>query len=104
MPTDENSLRRVPPQFGHSVSGSSVNFWTASVCSPHAVHMYSYVGTTLTSASTLGLRLLIMRHAFAAVHFTRGRSLHSLHAAGVPGSGSAAPLAAIWRGHAGGDG
>ena len=45
MPTGENTLRSLPLQAGHSVSGSSLNFWTASSRSPHSAHAYSYVGT-----------------------------------------------------------
>jgi len=40
MPTELNTLRSRPLQAGHSVSGSSVNFWTASSCSLHSVHAY----------------------------------------------------------------
>jgi hypothetical protein len=45
MPTGENSLRSLPPHAEHTVSGLSLNFWTASRLSPHSVHAYSYVGT-----------------------------------------------------------
>ena len=45
MPTGENTLRSVPPHAGHTVSESSVNFWTTSSRSSHAVHAYWYVGT-----------------------------------------------------------
>jgi hypothetical protein len=32
MPTGEYTLRSLAPQFVHTVSGSSVNFCTASTC------------------------------------------------------------------------
>jgi len=40
MPTGENTLRSLPPQTVHTVSGSSVNFCTTSTCSPHSVQVY----------------------------------------------------------------
>jgi hypothetical protein len=40
MPTGEKTLRSRPLQLGHSVSGSSVNFWTTSSCSEQAVQAY----------------------------------------------------------------
>ena len=45
MPTGEKTLRSLPPQAGHTVSGSSLNFCTASSRSPHSVQAYWYVGT-----------------------------------------------------------
>jgi hypothetical protein len=45
MPTGEKTLRSLPPHAGHTVSGSSVNFWTFSVRSPQSVQAYWYVGT-----------------------------------------------------------
>jgi hypothetical protein len=45
MPTELKTLRSRPWHAGHSVSGSSVNFWTTSSGSPHSVHAYWYVGT-----------------------------------------------------------
>src|SRR5690242_4491743 len=56
MPTGEKILRSFPPQAGHSVSGSSVNFWTASRRSSHAAHAYWYVGTGSLLAGTAGTR------------------------------------------------
>jgi hypothetical protein len=44
-PTGENTLRNVPPQAGHSVSGGSEKLWTASSRSAQEVQAYSYVGT-----------------------------------------------------------
>ena len=55
MPTGENTFLSLPPQAGHSVSGSSLNFWTASSRSPHSAHAYSYVGTWSSSAPPLAL-------------------------------------------------
>ncbi len=40
MPTAEKTLRSRPWQDGHSVSGSSENFWTTSNCSSQAVQAY----------------------------------------------------------------
>jgi hypothetical protein len=40
MPTAEKTLRSLPWQLGHTVSASSVNFWTTSSASPHSVHWY----------------------------------------------------------------
>src|SRR5215472_7991550 len=45
MPTGEYTLRSEPPHTSQVVSGSSVNFWTTSSRSSHAVHAYWYVGT-----------------------------------------------------------
>src|SRR5215510_1229159 len=45
MPTGEYTLRSEPPHSSQVVSGSSVNFWTTSSRSSHAVHAYWYVGT-----------------------------------------------------------
>ena len=45
MPTGEKTLRSLPPQASCTVSGSSLNFWTASNWPPHSVHAYWYVGT-----------------------------------------------------------
>jgi hypothetical protein len=45
MPTGEKTLRSLPPHTAHTVSGSSLNFCTASVRSPQSVHAYWYVGT-----------------------------------------------------------
>src|SRR5215472_3001 len=60
MPTGEKTFRSLPPQLEHSVSGSSLNFWTASRRSSHAVHAYWYVGTgpSYADAGTHGQRLL----------------------------------------------
>src|SRR5215468_2229134 len=60
MPTGEYTLRSEPPHTSHVVSGSSVNFWTTSSRSSHAVHAYSYVGTgpSLHGAGTHRHRLL----------------------------------------------
>src|SRR2546423_5361665 len=44
MPMFPKTLRRGPAQFGHSVSGSSVNACTTSRCSPQSLQRYSYVG------------------------------------------------------------
>src|SRR5690606_22544211 len=44
MPIGWKTLRRVPLQEGHSVSGSSRNDWTTSRCSPQSLQRYSYVG------------------------------------------------------------
>jgi hypothetical protein len=43
-PTGEKTLRSTPEQAGHSVSGSSLNFWATSRLSPHCVQAYWYVG------------------------------------------------------------
>jgi len=40
MPAAEKTLRNLPPQFGHSVSASSLNFCTTSRGSPHSVQTY----------------------------------------------------------------
>jgi hypothetical protein len=40
MPTDENTLRSLPPHVEHSVSASSLKLWTASSGVPHSVHTY----------------------------------------------------------------
>jgi hypothetical protein len=40
MPTGENTLRSLPPQSEHTVSGSSVNFCTASMRSAQSVQAY----------------------------------------------------------------
>jgi hypothetical protein len=45
MPTGEKTFRSLPPHAVHTDSGSSVNFWTASVRSPQSVQAYWYVGT-----------------------------------------------------------
>ena len=55
MPTGEKTLRSLPPHAGHTVSGSSVNFCTASSRSPHSVQAYWYVGTVPPSAGQLAL-------------------------------------------------
>jgi hypothetical protein len=39
-PTDEKTLRSLPPQVGQTLSASSVNFWTASRGVLHSVHTY----------------------------------------------------------------
>src|ERR1700749_4645916 len=56
MPTGEKTWRRLPPQAGHTLSGSSSNRCTASTCSPHVVQAYWYVGTGPPS----GLRALAL--------------------------------------------
>jgi hypothetical protein len=53
MPTAEKTFFRRPPQAGHSVRASSVNFCTASRPSPHSVHWYWYVGTVFLLALSL---------------------------------------------------
>lgn len=53
MPTAENTFLRRPLQWGHTVSESSVNFWTASRPSPQSVHWYWYVGTCFLLALLL---------------------------------------------------
>src|SRR5215469_216350 len=45
MPTGEYTFRSEPPHTSQVVSESSVNFWTTSSRSSHAVHAYWYVGT-----------------------------------------------------------
>jgi hypothetical protein len=40
MPTGEKTLRSLPPQASCTVSGSSVNFCTASISPPHSVQTY----------------------------------------------------------------
>jgi hypothetical protein len=40
MPTGENTLRSLPLHTLHTCSGSSVNFCTASIRSPHSVQEY----------------------------------------------------------------
>src|SRR2546430_4732269 len=45
MPTGEYTFRSEPPHSSQVVSESSVNFWTTSSRSSHAVHAYWYVGT-----------------------------------------------------------
>ncbi|CAM5683398.1 hypothetical protein SGLAM104S_04406 [Streptomyces glaucescens] len=40
MPTADKTSSRRPPQLGHSVRASSVDFCTASRPSPHSVHWY----------------------------------------------------------------
>lgn len=52
MPTALNSLRSLPPQFGHSVRESSVNACTTSSASPQSVHWYWYVGTASPSGTS----------------------------------------------------
>src|SRR6476660_113019 len=60
MPTGEYTLRSEPPLPSQVVSESSVNFWTTSSRSSHAVHAYWYVGTgpSLRDAGTHRHRLL----------------------------------------------
>src|SRR2546421_7878321 len=60
MPTGEYTFRSGPLHSSHVVSGSSVNFWTASSRSSQTVHAYWYVGTgsSLRDAGTHGHRLL----------------------------------------------
>jgi hypothetical protein len=60
MPTGEYTLRSRPPHTVQTVSASSVNFWTASVRSPHSVQAYWYVGTVSS--------LVLRRLALAAVN------------------------------------
>src|SRR5262249_51932629 len=45
MPTGEYTFRSGPPHTSQVVRASSVNFWTTSSRSSHAVHAYWYVGT-----------------------------------------------------------
>jgi hypothetical protein len=40
-PTGEKTLRSLPLQAGHFVSGASLKLWTASSRSPHLVQAYS---------------------------------------------------------------
>jgi hypothetical protein len=40
MPTGEKTLRSLPPQDEHTVSGSSLKRCTTSSCSAHSVHAY----------------------------------------------------------------
>src|SRR5690348_17759134 len=59
MPTGEYTSRSGPPHTSQVVSESSVNFWTTSSRSSHAVHAYWYVGTgpSLPGAGTHRHRL-----------------------------------------------
>jgi hypothetical protein len=57
MPTGENTLRSLPPHALQTVSGSSLNFCTASSRSPQSVQAYSYVGTVPPSAALHSLAL-----------------------------------------------
>jgi hypothetical protein len=45
IPTGENTFLSLPPQAAQTVNGSSVNFCTTSIGSPHSVQVYWYVGT-----------------------------------------------------------
>src|SRR6188472_3419111 len=59
MPTGEYTFRSGPPHTSQVVRASSVNFWTTSSRSSHAVHAYWYVGTgpSLHGAGTQRHRL-----------------------------------------------
>ena len=69
MPTGEKTFRSLPPHVAHTDSGSSVNFWTASVRSPQSVQAYWYVGTasSLCGVSTRRAQLLDGSNPYASL-------------------------------------